>query len=219
MDIPIVINNFNRLTTTKRLADDLANLGYTNVHILDNNSTYLPLLEWYKECPYIVKRLSENMNFLSIYNSGYINEWLGKRDWIVYSDSDIELNPATPTNFVDILIEKAELYNKTKAGLALRIDDLPNNLYSDHFRNWERKFWEKEIEKDVYDAQIDTTFCIIKPGLAFDYNALRIGGNMTAKHVPWYTDFNNLDEEERHYLEKSIDSSSYKRFYTNQLNK
>jgi len=216
-DIPIVLNNYNRLTTTKKLADDLSRLGYTNIHILDNKSTYPPLLEWYDNCSYTVKRLEDNLEQLAIYNSGYINEWLNKEPWIVYSDPDIELNVNTPHDFIDTIISKMEKYSKTKGGLALRIDDLPDNPYANHFREWESKYWLNELEKDVYDAQIDTTFCVIKPGACFDYQAIRLGGDFTARHVPWYTQFDNLDEEEKYYLEQSKDWSTYKRFYNNEI--
>lgn len=219
MDIPIVINNFNRLTTTKRLADDLSKLGYTNIHILDNNSTYPPLLEWYNSCPYTVKRLDSNMLWLAVYNSGYINTWLDKEPWIVYSDSDIELNSLTPPSFIQDMIEKMGKYKKTKGGLALRIDDLPDNVYANHYREWEKRYWipDKQLEPDVYDAHIDTTFCVVKPGLPFDYQAIRLAGNYTARHVPWYNDFNNLDDEEKYYLEHSDDWSTYKRFYNSNI--
>jgi hypothetical protein len=227
--IPIILNNFNRLKLTKRLAEDLYNLGYRNIHILDNNSTYPRLLEWYdsKECnsKFIVKRLGENLKALSIYNSGYINNWLdnnsafGKQKWIAYTDSDLVLSPLTPKNFIYELIRLAEKYGKTKAGLALQIYDLPNNPYADHYKNWETKYWQQEIEKNVYEAHIDTTFCVIKPGLPFDYGAIRVGGNMTAIHQPWYTDFNNLDEEEKYYLEHCTENSTYKRYYNNEIMK
>jgi len=213
LDIPVVINNYNRLTTTKKLADDLSRLGYTNIHILDNNSTYPPLLEWYEECSYTIKRLDSNQQALSVYNSGYINEFIDK-PWIAYTDSDIELNPLTPPGFIDTLIHFTEKYNKTKGGLALKINDLPNNEYAAHYHNWEAAhFWTNKLEEDVYDACVDTTFCVIKPGLSFDYQAIRVAGYMTARHVPWYTDFSNMDEEEKYYLATSTDNSSYKRFY------
>lgn len=215
---PVVINNFNRLTTTKRLVHDLLSMGYINVHILDNNSTYPPLLEWYETNPCTVKRLESNMEFLAIYNSDYINQWLSKEEWIAYTDCDLELNPNTPPPFIDTLIRMAEKYNKTKAGLALKVDDLPNNSYANYYKNWEiDRFWQTELEPEVYDACVDTTFCVIKPGLPFDYQAVRVAGNLTAKHIPWYTDFSNLDEEEKYYLETASDKSSYKRFYENHI--
>ncbi len=215
-DIPIILNNFNRLSTTKKLSDDLYSLGYRNIHILDNFSTYPPLLSWYDSCTYTVKRLEANLEQLSIYNSGYINEFIDC-PWVVYSDSDILLNAAIPENFVDLIIKKAEKYKYTKAGLALQINDLPDNEYANHYKWWESKYWEKQLEPDVYEADIDTTFCVIKPGLPFDYKALRLAGNLTARHLPWYVDFDNLSEEEKYYLEHSKDWSTYKRFYTNHL--
>lgn len=209
-DIPIIINNRNRLTTTKKLADNLYSLGYTNIHILDNNSTYPPLLEWYKECSYRVKRSDKNLGQLAIYNSGYINEFKG---WVAYSDSDIELNPNTPRGFIEQMIGIAEKYNKLKVGLALRIDDLPTNLHAARFKLWEQPHWTKEIEKDVYEAFVDTTFSIIKVGQPFQYQALRIAGDLTARHIPWYQDYDNLSEEERYYIDhSSSEFSTTKRF-------
>ena len=209
-DIPIVINNRNRLSTTKKLADDLYSLGYTNIHILDNNSTYPPLLEWYKECSYRVKRSDKNLGQLAIYNSGYINEFKG---WVAYSDSDIELNPNTPRGFVEKMIEIAEKYNKLKVGLALRIDDLPTTRYGLYVKREEEKFWHREVADCIYEADVDTTFSIIKVGQPFQYQALRIAGDLTARHIPWYLDYSNLSEEEKYYIEHSSSQfSTTKRF-------
>lgn len=222
-DIPVVINNFNRLTLTKRLANDLWCRGYRNIHILDNNSSYPKLLEWYnsEECRfrYTVKRLSENYQALSIYNSDYINEWLNKREWIAYTDCDIILNARTPFDFVYQLIHFAEKYKVTKAGVALKIDDLPDTLYGNHYREWEHRYWTDQVklEENVYNAAVDTTFCVIKPGQPFDYVAVRVAGDMTAQHGPWYLDHNNLDEEEIYYLDQCTSNSTYKRFYNNEI--
>ena len=43
-EIPIIINNFNRLTTLRLLTETLTACGYTNIYILDNASTYPPLV-------------------------------------------------------------------------------------------------------------------------------------------------------------------------------
>ncbi len=210
--IPIFINNFNRVTTTKKLVEDLQRLGYQNLTILDNDSTYQPLLAWYETRPCRVVRLGRNMQSYALWDCGELNNLYGE-SWVVYTDSDIELNPLTPNNFIELLIEKAEKYGERKAGLALKIDDLPDNPYANHYRNWEMKFWQQELEPEVYKAQLDTTFCIIKPTDSIQYPAIRIAGNLTAKHCPWYTNFENLNEEEQYYLDHSSDYSTYKRFY------
>jgi hypothetical protein len=210
MDTPIVINNFNRLTTTRKLVDKLSELGYNNIHIIDNNSTYYPLLIYYNNCKCIVKRLEHNSGQLAIYNSDYINNFKG---WVAYTDSDIELNPLTPQTFIQQMIEVAEKYNYTKVGLALEISDLPNTPYANQAREWESKYWTEEIEPNVYKAHVDTTFCIIKQGLPFSYEALRIGGNLTARHMPWYNDPDELDEEEEYiFMHSSSEFSTTKRF-------
>jgi GT2 family glycosyltransferase len=216
--IPIIINNFNRLTTTRKLVSDLKRLGYTEIHILDNNSTYPPLLEWYDTEPCIVYRLNDNLQGLSIYNSSYIEDFK-EYPWIVYTDSDIELNPDTPPLFIEYLINLAEKYSINKVGLAIRIDDLPETPFATEYKNWEQKYWTTSPEPDVYEAHIDTTFCIIKPTLPFDYIALRIAGNLTCRHIPWYNDFDNLDEEEKYFIETSLEVSTYKRYYYTHIGK
>lgn len=210
LDIPIILNNFNRLTTTKKLADELSKLGYTNIHILDNNSTYQPLLDWYKDCPYKVVLLGKNYGQLAIYNSDYINKFEG---WVAYSDSDIELNPNCPQGFIETMCQGADKYNRVKAGLALRIDDLPITRYGMYVQKHEAKYWLKELEPNVFDAHVDTTFSVIKVGQCFTYEAIRFGGNMTAKHIPWYLDYENLNPEELYIIEKSnSEYSTTKRF-------
>lgn len=208
--IPIIINNFNRLSTTKKLADDLSKLGYTNIHIIDNNSTYPPLLDWYNNCPYKVELLGKNLGQLAIYNSDYINKF---SNWIAYSDSDIELNPLTPKGFIEKMTEIAEKHNVLKAGLALRIDDLPATRYGIYVQAQEQKFWNETVQIDVYKAHVDTTFSVIKVGQPFQYEAVRLAGNYTAKHIPWYLDYENLSEEDIYYIEHcSSEFSTTKRF-------
>jgi hypothetical protein len=210
--IPCIINNFNRVTTTKKLVEDLQRLGYTNVIILDNASTYPPLLEWYSTNPCTIKYLGKNCQSYAVYDCGVLDEFKNL-PWVVYTDSDLELNPNTPNNFIEILIEKAEKYGYTKAGLSIKIDDLPDTKFANEYKEWEKKYWETPLEENVFDAQVDTTFCIIKPQLRFDYKAIRVAGDMTCSHRPWYVDFNNLDQEELYYIEQSSEYSTYKRYY------
>lgn len=191
-------------------------LTYPNIHILDNASTYPSLLKWYKETEIIVEMLPENMGQLAIYNSDYINKFEG---WVAYTDSDIELNPDTPDDFIERMIKVAEKYNYNKVGLALGIDDLPGTEYATFIKRTENEYWKDKLEEDVYVAHVDTTFSIIRVGLPFDYKALRIAGNMTAKHLPWYLDYDNLDEEEQYIVDHSSNEfSTTKRFVDSHKN-
>src|ERR1700675_4608017 len=50
-DVTIFINNKDRLTSTRALTEWLLRAGTKKITILDNASTYPPLLEWYKGLP------------------------------------------------------------------------------------------------------------------------------------------------------------------------
>jgi hypothetical protein len=58
---------------------------------------------------------------------------------------------------------------------------------------WEKQFWENRIEDaeyELYNADIDTTFCLINKNNILNGNDLkiRVAGDFTAKHIPWYID-------------------------------
>lgn len=210
--IPIIINNYNRLTFLKYLIKGLEGLGYFNIYIIDNASTYKPLLEYYKECKYTVYKLSQNVGHLSLWKTGIYK--LFKNQYFIYTDSDISLGDNCPENFVEILYDVMDKYNASKVGLALRIDDLPsyNNNKIDII-NWESKFWIKEVEKDVFEADIDTTFALYYPNLKWGSSYIgkryRISGNLLAKHNPWYNNTSFPTEEEKYYILSCNSSSSW----------
>lgn len=212
-DTPIIINNRNRLTTTRNLADHLTRLGYSNIVILDNDSTYSPLLRYYDKCPYRIVATGQNHGSLALWNCNILSEFK-QESWIAYTDSDIALNHYTPEDFIYQLSLIAKKYNSDKVGLAIKIDDLPtNNEYYNHVREWESRYWRPEIEPDVYPGEIDTTFAILKLGQPFKYQAIRVGRNFTCRHLPWYLDWDKLDEEEQYYIDHSSPVSTYKRRY------
>ena len=52
MKIPIIINNCNLLEWPKKMIEDISTFeGVGEIIILDNGSTYEPLLEWYETKP------------------------------------------------------------------------------------------------------------------------------------------------------------------------
>jgi hypothetical protein len=216
--IPIVLNNFNRVTLLKGMINDLQNRGYRNIHILDNQSTYPPLLQFYKELQegnqVTIKYLDRNYIQNALWDCGYNLQFCGRYNWIVYSDSDLELNGLLPENFIDTLINKATQWGFKKAGFALKIDDLPDTLWGNTNREWEAKYWVDKLEENVYNAKIDTTFAVIRPGDGLLFDAIRLAGDFTARHIPWYLDLTNLDNvEEKYYLAQSHDYSTSARFY------
>ncbi len=201
--IPIIINNWNRLTYPKMLIDWLTNAGYTNIVILDNDSNYPPLLEYYKKTTAKVIYLKKNYGYLALWKSGVHKQFY--HDYYVCTDSDVLPAETCPDDFLNYFMEVLLAANNIeKVGFGLKIDDLPDHYdKKQEVIKWEKKFWEKEIKKDIYDAAIDTTFALYKPftnGEIWVQNALRTGGNYVARHLPWYEDSKNLDEESTFYV-------------------
>jgi FkbM family methyltransferase len=125
------------------------------------------------------------------------------------TDPDLKFNKNIPTNFIEILANLSDKYETSKIGFALDISDhelffLTTNYVHNvsiyewekqfyEFKIWEKKFYEFEIADnkiELYEAGIDTTFCLInKKNILNDFSLkIRVGGDFTAKHIPWYRD-------------------------------
>jgi glycosyltransferase involved in cell wall biosynthesis len=194
----VVINNRDRLSTTKKLVEDLLGRKTQEIWIIDNDSTYPPLLEWYQHVPEQVKVLRHcNAGHLALWSLGVINNI--SEDWVFYTDSDIELNPNMPADYQSIMLEAALQYGYDKVGLALALD-MPDHywLREQVLRN-EHGWWQTTLAPNVYVADTDTTFNLNRK--IHQYTSIRLAGDFTCKHVPWYVNINNLDPEEQYYYD------------------
>lgn len=204
-DLPIIINNYNRVNTLKQLITALENRGYNNIHIVDNKSTYPPLLEFYKKTNHKVHLLNKNYGSKAFWKSGL---WLKfTRGHYVITDSDVVPIDECPDDFLNYFLTLHKKYSKLhKVGLSLKIDDLPDTFKNKNdVYNWEKKYYENPIEPNVFKAPIDTTFALYKPFTKLgerDGSTLmfRVNQPYQARHLPWYIDNDNLDEEEVYYL-------------------
>lgn len=203
--IPIIINNYNRLSTLKSLIASLEKRGYRNIYILDNLSTYPPLLEWYKTCGYEVIYLPKNIGFKAL--------WMYKpakrrfcSDYYIYTDSDVCLSDDCPDDAIVHLLSLMKKYKYArKIGLHLRIDNLP-----EHYANKAKVIeWEKKQQKapnaDGLECRpTDTTFAIYRPHAGLSRSraveAYRTQRPYSIDHLPWYMDSTNLSEEEKYYI-------------------
>jgi hypothetical protein len=195
----VVINNRDRLSTTKKLVEDLLERNTQEIWIIDNASTYPPLLDWYNQVPNEVKVLRyHNGGHLALWSLGVVNNI--PEDWVFYTDSDIELNPKMPKDYQRIMLEAAREYNHIKVGCALAVDDIPEHywLRNQVLRN-ENRWWLEQIGPDVYLADTDTTFNLNRKADLF--KSIRLAGDFTCRHKPWYINMDSLDAEEQYYYD------------------
>jgi len=202
MNYPIFLTNMNRLTTCKKMVEDLFRMnGNSRINIIDNASTYQPLLDWYKEIKKDVNVIHNPTNlgpWTFFYGGNYATV---KDDYYIYSDADLELNPNMPNNWQEIMVEYISKYD-CKASLALRLDDIPESYpFKNRVIEHQNVCWYESGEKDVYRAITDMTFSMDKKSNGHRYESMRLAGNFACRHIPWYIDFNNISEEEKYYIE------------------
>jgi hypothetical protein len=199
---PIVINNRNRLTTTKKMVEHLLILNSKQeIIILDNQSTYEPLIKWYKEIENKVDiRYLKNEGHLALWSTSIYKE-LG--DYFIYTDSDLELNENMPDDYQLVMYNLLQKYEMNKVALAIKIDDLPNYYrYKNQVIRNEQNWWKDEVEKDIFKADTDTTFALMRNIADNTFKSLRIGRrDFVCRHIPFYIDLDNLDEEEQYYID------------------
>jgi hypothetical protein len=200
---------YNRLTYPKRMAEFLSDTG-CEVILIDNNSTYQPLLDWYKKCPYRVYNLNQNLGHKAVWTSGIINKY--SDEYYVVTDHDLDLS-SIPNDYVEFL-HKGFIDNPDiiKSGLSLKIDDLPVNDYSKKVKEWEINYWTRPIDSNgFYRSEVDTTFALydrkreysgFPEGDSF-FKAVRSPFPYTARHIPWYNTPDNISEEEMYYISKT----------------
>ncbi len=217
--IPIIINNRNLLTWPSEMLEmcrTFENVG--DLIIVDNGSTYEPLLEWYKSHP---------CEIIFTENNGQSSPWIiglpieRGYDHYVVTDPDLDLSE-TPKDCLIVLKEKLLKYSKfSKIGLSLsnwKVDS--DSPYHYFLQSWAETNWdESTIEDGLLTKQpIDTTFGLYD--LKKDSKGLSCSLNFpySAKHIPWEitnNELKNLKEqnpEYYHYLVNATRASSYKSF-------
>lgn len=220
-DPPIIINCRDRLRPLLALVDWLQRAGHKRIVLLDNASTYEPLLEWLNFGGHgcMVVHLEGNCGAqalwrskaavlrLSGFNYGYGTDDIDlRRDWFVYTDPDCIPLADCPLDAVAYLHDLLESYPEVpKAGLGLYLGDIPfsNARLLEHecrLLQPNPPHWAGELEPDVFDSWIDTTFALYRPGSNWVLPAIRTGYPYLCRHdSPSWTGLPPTDEEQFYF--------------------
>jgi len=215
--IPIIIINFNQLFYLQQLVGFLLKRGFKNIIIIDNNSTYPPLLAYYSSIKneVVIERRADNLGHMVFFEDPQYLKKYGK-GFYVLTDADIVPNINLPSDFLRKMIYMLISHYKkiVKVGFALEIDDIPNYYpLKEKVIDWERKFWEVQIEEDVFLAEVDTTFALYRPGYNLSkghfLSSIRLAGKFLCTHGGWYLNPNALTDENIYYMNSVHKSSSW----------
>lgn len=211
---PVFLIAYNRLNHLQQLVGWLEQAGFTDIQIIDNASTYPPLLEYYERIPHQVHRMDRNYGHLVLWDSGRFDALINERHFIL-SDCDVLPVEECPHDVAERLFDVLSRYvNFTKVGLSLKIDDIPDH-YSLKAKvlEWEAPFWQHPLpETGLYEAAIDTTFALYRPGITPRdprwWRSIRTAAPYTARHLPWYADTRLPTEEDIFYQRNLKEMSS-----------
>jgi FkbM family methyltransferase len=210
MDIPIIIICYNNYLYVKNTLEQILKINkeyYKNIQILNNKSTCLNTIIFLNNIDVRVINNFDNYGpWISPHNNNHIYECLPNK--FILTDPDLKFNENIPSNFIEILSNLSDKYEANKIGFSLNISDsekfYKDNKYFDSLSiyDWEKKFWKNKIDDDdyeLYDANIDTTFCLINKDNISKNTNIRIAGDFTARHLPWYME-NDIHNTYENYI-------------------
>lgn len=208
--IPIFINARDRLSCLKQQVDWLLAAGYSKIYILDNASTYPPLLDYYKsmEDQVNVIYLKKNLGYKALWKSGILNV-LNIQTPYVYTDPDIVPVEQCPHDVLKkmLVILRQYPYIK-KVGFGLRTDDITFAGREEALAH-EQPRMRTTVGRDLFLGVIDTTFALYRNYRHYNaYASLRLSGDCMARHLPWYLDYEKLSEEESYYAKHATNDYS-----------
>ena len=226
--VPIFINARDRVEFMKKQIEWLLDAGYKNLIILDNDSTYPKLLEYYgeldKDNRIKIIRLGKNLGFKALWKSGVLEKMKINTPY-VYTDPDVVPVENCPKDFVKhlwkILDSNHELQ---KVGLGLVWNDITCFDSRGLKKSISNMQTFNKVGDNILFAPVDTTFALYSNvrhyNLRFSVRTLGENNTVMLKHLPWYLDYDNLPEDEKYYMEhaESDSASLVKSFLEQQKN-
>ena len=216
--IPFVMIAYNNLTFVRNYVNQLRRFPH-RIIIFDNASSYPAMHTYYDE---LEKELGSKLTIHRFNENGGHNVYQSKLDLLpthfILSDPDLQLHPDMPLNVDEIFLQLSKQYKVHKVGAALDLSDkeefieCPNYGNRQTIADFESQYWNHRLSSEpyeIYSGSVDTTFCLVNteihPG-----SGIRVAGNFTAKHLPWYKDYikNNVPQEEIDHWTRNNKSSS-----------
>lgn len=199
--------------------------GVGEIYLVDHRSTYLPMLDWlgaaagaYLRGSYIGRvhvLWRDNAHPRDLWTNGTLSSVLRPGERFIVTDCDVV--PDAPLDWVDHLSAVLDRYpSLAKAGLGLRVDDLPERYaHRERVQNWESQWTEagRIMPCDgslVFRSPVDTTLAMYRELGEFVMEpAARTTYPYLAQHLAWYENSARLTGEQRWYYEHATPGISH----------
>lgn len=186
------------------------------VVVVDHASTYPAARDWLSGLRGVDVWYCHNRHPRDLWApGGVIERWTDPGIPFIVTDCDVVPDENIPSDWVGWMRVTLDRYPALrKVGLGLRTDDIPeHHAHRDMVRGWEAQYQAVEDGgrlNPVEDgrgviADVDTTLAMYRWYEPFALGpAMRLRAPYVARHLPWYEDSLNLDEEQQYYREHAV---------------
>jgi len=214
--VPVFIISFNRLDCLRKLVAWLETAEQAQPIIIDNGSTYPPLVQWLDSMKNAlpIERFADNGGPYRVWNQRLFERFTNARlPFYVVTDPDVVPIADCPRDAIPRLIDVWQATRCPKVGLSLRLEGIPDTLPTcQDLRHWEASLQRPEQTIDFAgpngtvrahrDSLLDTTFQVnhrefLPP--AQGSPGIRLAAPYQADHLGWQIDPRNLGDEDRFY--------------------
>jgi hypothetical protein len=212
-NVTVIINNRDLLEWPRRMCAAIEKMSDLHeIIIVDNGSTYRPLLAWYKQVPHKVIFL-DNLGHQAPWLCGVLDQM--QTDYYCVTDPDLDISSVPPDCLTHLrgILERYPVLGKV--GLSLETRDIPTaSPYWQHVQTHEGALQGADlVDGQIRLAPVDTTFAVYDRRVLREYRVTgaRACAPYAAKHLPWYVV--EPEGEFKYYLDNAAGtSSSYKMF-------
>jgi hypothetical protein len=223
--IPVFIISFNRLDCLKKLVAWLESAEMAEPVIVDNASTYPPLVEWFEamKTSIAIHRFETNYGPYRVWDERlYAAHTTDAQPFYVVTDPDVVPIAECPKDAIPRLVEAWQELRRPKIGLSLRYETIPDTLPSAHdIRRWEMSMQSRELPRAAgadgaprprcYDSMLDTSFQLNHRDVqapSCGSHGIRLAHPYMADHLGWHLDPARLSPEDKYYWDTASHRAS-----------
>ena len=207
---PVFINVRDRVDGLRRLVAWLQRAGQTSIILLDNASTYPPLLDYLTAVQQDGVQVVHlpNLGYQALWQSGILRQLQVDTPYI-YTDPDVVPGPDCPRDVIALCYAVLERHPVLdKVGLALRTADITCEQ-QETIRQQEAHWQLHRVEPGLTYAAVDTTLALYRGQYHYSLPAsVRLAPPCELRHLPWYYREDALPADEAYYRAHADNSSS-----------